>query len=70
MSGQEPLARLDALRFVRLIDGWIADEKRREAERRPASPEWLVEYGIDQELRLRYLSWPGFAEVAWSRRPF
>ncbi|MFD7439704.1 DUF6233 domain-containing protein [Streptomyces sp. NPDC059861] len=65
MSGQEPLSRLDALRFIRrvveqqavrqlrLIDGWIADEERRETERRqgeerrPTPPDWLVQYGLN-----------------------
>ncbi|MFF5257051.1 DUF6233 domain-containing protein [Streptomyces leeuwenhoekii] len=36
------------------IDGWIAAEERREAERRrgeekrPAPPEWLVQYGLNR----------------------
>ncbi|MFJ4467451.1 DUF6233 domain-containing protein [Streptomyces sp. NPDC089424] len=65
VGGQEPLSRLDALRFVRrfveqqavrqlrLIESWIAAEERREAEqrrgaeRRPAPPEWLVQYGLN-----------------------
>ncbi|MFI9549811.1 hypothetical protein ACIHAR_38910 [Streptomyces sp. NPDC052016] len=46
MGGEQPLSRLDALRFARrvveqqavrqlgLIDRWIAEEERREAERR------------------------------------
>jgi hypothetical protein len=60
------LTRLDMLRFTRrvveeqavrqlaLIDRWIADEERREAEHRrglqarPPAPEWLMERGIGQ----------------------
>ncbi|MGW7256548.1 DUF6233 domain-containing protein [Streptomyces sp. NPDC054834] len=46
MSGEQPLSRLEALRFarrvveqqavrqLRVIDRWIAEEERREAERR------------------------------------
>lgn len=66
MSGEQPLSRLDALRFARrvveqqairqrrLIDRWIADEERREAERRqgkergPAPPDWLIQYGLNR----------------------
>ncbi|MFI5977755.1 DUF6233 domain-containing protein [Streptomyces sp. NPDC051452] len=60
---QQPLSRLDALRFARRVieqqatatpaqlDGWIAAEERREAERRqgelmrPTPPNWLIQYG-------------------------
>lgn len=37
------------------IDGWIADEQRREAEKRrgleqrPAPPDWLVQYGLNRK---------------------
>ncbi|WP_030989967.1 DUF6233 domain-containing protein [Streptomyces sp. NRRL WC-3744] len=66
MGGDQPLSRLDALRFARrvveqqavrqlgLIDRWIAEEERREAERRqgakmrPAPPDWLIQYGLNQ----------------------
>ncbi|MEU7428600.1 DUF6233 domain-containing protein [Streptomyces sp. NPDC040750] len=66
MSGQQPLSRLDALRFARRVieqqaraalaqlDGWIAAEERREAERRqgelmrPPPPEWLIQYGLNR----------------------
>ncbi|MFJ2271812.1 DUF6233 domain-containing protein [Streptomyces sp. NPDC087849] len=36
------------------IDGWIAVEERREAERRrgvemrPAPPDWLIQYGLNR----------------------
>jgi hypothetical protein len=39
---------------LRQLDGWIADEERREAERRqaeerrPPPPEWLIERGLDR----------------------
>ncbi|MGA5441528.1 DUF6233 domain-containing protein [Streptomyces griseoincarnatus] len=66
MNESRPLTRLDMLRFTRrvveqqavrqlaLIDRWIADEERREAERqrgirtRLPAPEWLMERGIGQ----------------------
>jgi hypothetical protein len=66
VSGEQRLSRLDALRFARrvveqqavrqlaLIDRWIAEEERREAERlqgaqmRPAPPEWLIQYGLNR----------------------
>jgi len=59
-------SRLELLRFarrvvvqqataaVRQLDGWIADEERREAERRrgvemrPSPPEWLLQYGLNR----------------------
>ncbi|MFJ8153991.1 DUF6233 domain-containing protein [Streptomyces sp. NPDC094468] len=59
----EPSERLERLRFARRVviqqaqaavaqlDGWIAAEERREAERRrgddrrPPAPEWLVQVG-------------------------
>ncbi|MGA5416596.1 DUF6233 domain-containing protein [Streptomyces pseudogriseolus] len=59
-------SRLELLRFarrvvvqqataaVRQLDGWIADEERREAERRrgeerrPAPPEWLIQHGLNR----------------------
>ncbi|KQW13569.1 DUF6233 domain-containing protein [Streptomyces sp. Root369] len=59
-------SRLDLLRFarrvvvqqatasLRQIDQWIADEERRESERRrgeearPAAPEWLIQYGLNR----------------------
>lgn len=59
-------SRLDLLRFARRvvvrqataalaqIDGWIAAEERREAERRrgeqarPAPPDWLIQYGLNR----------------------
>ncbi|MCC5480488.1 DUF6233 domain-containing protein [Streptomyces barringtoniae] len=62
----EEISRLDALRFARrivqqqitrelaLIDKWIADEERRETERRqgdeqrPPTPEWLIQYGLNR----------------------
>ncbi|MGW3205771.1 DUF6233 domain-containing protein [Streptomyces sp. NPDC001135] len=65
MNDDRPLTRLDMLRFARrvvehqaarqlaLMDRWIADEERREAERqrrlttRQAAPEWLVERGLN-----------------------
>ncbi|KUN14564.1 hypothetical protein AQJ11_44350 [Streptomyces corchorusii] len=66
MGGEQPLSRLDALRFARrvveqqavrqleLIDRWIAEEERREAERRrgeqmrPAPADWLIQHGLNQ----------------------
>ncbi|MEU6557852.1 DUF6233 domain-containing protein [Streptomyces sp. NPDC046915] len=66
MSGEQPLSRLEALRFarrvveqqavrqLRVIDRWIAEEERREAERcrggerRPPPPEWLIQYGLNR----------------------
>ncbi|MFI5690151.1 DUF6233 domain-containing protein [Streptomyces sp. NPDC051636] len=66
MGGEQPLSRLDALRFarrvveqqavrqLRLIDRWIADEERREIERlqgeemRPGPPDWLIQYGLNR----------------------
>ncbi|MET8765497.1 DUF6233 domain-containing protein [Streptomyces sp. NPDC004658] len=66
MNEPRPLTRLDALRFARrvveqqavrqlaLIDRWIADEERREAERRqggqrrPPAPQWLIQYGLNR----------------------
>ncbi|MGW3458582.1 DUF6233 domain-containing protein [Streptomyces olivaceoviridis] len=66
MGGEQPLSRLDALRFARrvveqqavrqlgVIDRWIAEEERREAERRqgaqmrPAPPDWLIQYGLNR----------------------
>jgi hypothetical protein len=65
VRSEGPLSRLEALRFVRrvveqqalrqleLIDRWIAQEERREAERRrgeemrPAPPDWLLEHGLN-----------------------
>ncbi|GAA2200516.1 DUF6233 domain-containing protein [Streptomyces bangladeshensis] len=65
MNEDRPLARLDMLRFARrvvehqaarqlaLMDRWIADEERREAERqrrlaaRRNAPEWAVEHGLN-----------------------
>jgi hypothetical protein len=65
VRGEGPLSRLEALRFTRrvieqqalrqreLIDRWIAQEERREAERRrgeetrPAPPDWLLEHGLN-----------------------
>ncbi|MFF9766823.1 DUF6233 domain-containing protein [Streptomyces sp. NPDC053086] len=65
MNDDRPLTRLDMLRFARrvvehqaarqlaLMDRWIADEERREAERkrrlavRQALPEWLIERGLN-----------------------
>ncbi|MFI1004915.1 DUF6233 domain-containing protein [Streptomyces galbus] len=59
-------SRLQLLRFARRvvvqqataaleqIDGWIAVEERREAERlrgeetRPAPPEWLIQHGLNR----------------------
>jgi hypothetical protein len=59
-------SRLELLRFtrrvvvqqataaLRQIDGWIADEERREAERRrgleqrPTPPEWLLQRGLNR----------------------
>lgn len=59
-------SRLQLLRFARRvvvqqataalaqIDGWIAVEERREAERRrgvemrPAPPDWLIQYGLNR----------------------
>ncbi|MGW2098723.1 DUF6233 domain-containing protein [Streptomyces olivaceoviridis] len=67
MGGEQPLSRLDVLRFARrvveqqavrqlgLIDRWIAEEERREAERRqgermrPAPADWLVQYGLNRD---------------------
>ncbi|MGW1807208.1 DUF6233 domain-containing protein [Streptomyces sp. NPDC002078] len=66
MNEARPLTRLDMLRFARrvveqqatrelaLIDQWIADEERHEAEkrqgeeRRPPAPEWLIQYGLNR----------------------
>ncbi|MGW0771787.1 DUF6233 domain-containing protein [Streptomyces sp. NPDC002676] len=66
MSGEQPLSRRDALRFTRrvikqhaarqlaLIDRWIADEERRQTERRhgehrrPPRPDWLIQYGLNK----------------------
>lgn len=63
-------SRLELLHFARRvvlqqataslaqIDGWIADEERREAERRraeetrPPAPEWLIERGLDRNTLL------------------
>lgn len=63
----DPLSRLDALRFARrvvadhtarqlaLIDQWIADEERREAEQRrgeqarPPAPGWLIQHGLNRD---------------------
>ncbi|MEU6593915.1 DUF6233 domain-containing protein [Streptomyces sp. NPDC046881] len=65
MNEDRPLTRLDMLRFARrvvehqaarqlaLMDRWIADEERREAERqrrlavRQAAPEWAIERGLN-----------------------
>jgi hypothetical protein len=65
VNEDRPLTRLDMLRFARrvvehqaarqlaLMDRWIADEERREAERqrrlgsRQAAPEWLLERGLN-----------------------
>ncbi|MGW2425196.1 DUF6233 domain-containing protein [Streptomyces sp. NPDC001709] len=59
-------SRLDLLRFARRVvvqqtaaslaqlDQWIAEEERRETERRqgeqrrPAEPEWLIQYGLNR----------------------
>ncbi|MFI2764350.1 DUF6233 domain-containing protein [Streptomyces echinatus] len=67
VAEQGPMSRLDALRFTRrvveqhtarqldLIDRWIADEERRQAERqrgeqaRPPAPQWLLEPGLNKE---------------------
>ncbi|MFG2356656.1 DUF6233 domain-containing protein [Streptomyces sp. NPDC048521] len=65
MNDDRPLTRLDMLRFARrvvehqaarqlaLMDRWIADEERREAERRRrlevrrTAPDWLIERGLN-----------------------
>jgi hypothetical protein len=65
VNDDRPLTRLDMLRFARrvvehqaarqlaLMDRWIADEERREAERerrlatRQAAPDWLIERGLN-----------------------
>ncbi|MFF7359144.1 DUF6233 domain-containing protein [Streptomyces filipinensis] len=62
----DALSRLELLRFARRVvvqqtavslaqlDQRIADEERREAERRqgeerrPADPEWLIQYGLNK----------------------
>ncbi|MEU3699398.1 hypothetical protein AB0E75_27945 [Streptomyces griseoviridis] len=62
----DSLTRLDLLKFARRVveqqaavslgqlDRWIADEERREAERRqreerqPSPPEWLLERGLNK----------------------
>ncbi|MGW1917017.1 DUF6233 domain-containing protein [Streptomyces sp. NPDC002076] len=67
MHDDSPLTRLDMLRFVRrvveqqttrqltLIDRWIADEERREYERRqgeqrrPPKPKWLIQFGLNRQ---------------------
>ncbi|MFE9906434.1 DUF6233 domain-containing protein [Streptomyces achromogenes] len=61
-----PPSRLDLLLFarrvveqqaataLRQIDGWIAEERRREAERcrgkssRPPGPDWLIQHGLNR----------------------
>ncbi|MFF2206333.1 DUF6233 domain-containing protein [Streptomyces sp. NPDC058145] len=66
MNESRPLTRIDMLRFARrvveqqanrqlaLIDRWIAEEERREAERRqgeerrPPEPERLIQYGLNR----------------------
>jgi hypothetical protein len=63
----DAISRLDALRFTRRlieqqtarqladIDRWIADEERRQREKRqgeearPAPPEWLMELGLNRD---------------------
>ncbi|MFE7928345.1 DUF6233 domain-containing protein [Streptomyces sp. NPDC057456] len=63
----DPPSRLELLHFARRVvvqqamaslaqlDGWIADEERREAERRrgeearPSRPEWLIERGLNRD---------------------
>jgi hypothetical protein len=65
VNDDRPLTRLDMLRFARrvverqaarqlaVMDRWIADEQRREAERqrrlaiREAAPDWLIERGLN-----------------------
>jgi Family of unknown function (DUF6233) len=65
VNDDRPLTRLDMLRFARrvvehqaarqlaLMDRWIADEERREVERRhrlatrDAAPQWLIERGLN-----------------------
>ncbi|MET8766124.1 DUF6233 domain-containing protein [Streptomyces sp. NPDC004658] len=64
MNEDRPLTRLDMLRFARrvvehqaarqlaLMDRWIADEERREAERRRRigarqAAEWAIERGLN-----------------------
>ncbi|MEU2931204.1 DUF6233 domain-containing protein [Streptomyces sp. NPDC007251] len=43
-----------AVRQLALIDRWIAEEERRQAERRrgeemrPALPDWLIQYGLNR----------------------
>jgi hypothetical protein len=62
----KPPSRLELLHFARRVvvqqataalaqlDRWIADEERREAERRqgeerrPSAPEWLLQYGLNR----------------------
>ncbi|MFF4845579.1 DUF6233 domain-containing protein [Streptomyces collinus] len=62
----QQVSRLDLLRFARRVvmqqttaalaqlDGWIADEERRERERRqgeqmrPPQPEWLIQHGLNR----------------------
>ncbi|MQY40390.1 hypothetical protein SRB17_84230 [Streptomyces sp. RB17] len=69
VSEEREFSRLGALRFARrvveqqatrepgLIDRWIADEQRREAEerrgqeRRPPTPDWLLEVGLNRTTR-------------------
>ncbi|MFD4475976.1 DUF6233 domain-containing protein [Streptomyces sp. NPDC058471] len=60
MNEPAPLTRLDLLRFLRRVqagdlartDRWIVEEEQREAERirgeqrRPPTPDWLIEKGI------------------------
>jgi hypothetical protein len=67
VDDEQPLSRLDALRFARrvvqqhterqlaLIDQWIAEEERRERERRRGerarlpAPKWLLEFGLNRD---------------------
>ncbi|MER6031139.1 DUF6233 domain-containing protein [Streptomyces sp. NPDC001851] len=48
------VAEQQTARQPALIDRWIADEERREAERRrgmkmrPAPPDWLIQYGLNR----------------------
>jgi len=62
----DAISRLELLRFARRVvaqqaqaslaqlDGWIAEEERREAEhrqgeeRRPPPPAWLIQYGLNR----------------------
>ncbi|MFE5407009.1 DUF6233 domain-containing protein [Streptomyces sp. NPDC056580] len=74
----DPLSRLDVLRFLERVQErdlertrrWIADEERRQVEQRqgeqarPPAPDWFLELGLNQDSSPVYVHAGGCWNVA------